>query len=738
MNSISPQMLGLTAGKLTLVRTAGGPEGQAPTRTSASKRLLRMAARWRWVLIGSVLAGAVLGLLLTLLTPRQYAATARLQISRETAQVVNVGNVSRDASIGDQEFYQTQYGLLRAQALAERVARNLGVVDDPAFFRMFGKSDVFASNSGPAGRAKRNEIAGQILLKHVEVAPVHGSSLVDVEARTPSPALSQKIAQTWGQDFIASNLERRLDASGYARQFLETRLEQLRDKVESSERRAMEYAASQGIIELPSPGTSSSKSSTGDLVQNRSLATDDLAALNTARDGATADRIQAASRLAAFDAQPDASSDALGYRAISYLRKGRADAASEYAKLAQSAPDGPATKAARAQVETFDAAIKAEENRVRTSLQQTYQAAQAREQALTQRVNGLKQALADLRQRSIQYNIYQRDADTNRELYEALLQRYKEVGVAGAVENNNIAVVDAAKLPDRPSSPRLSVNLALFMLAGALAGAIAAAALDQIDNGVTEPGEFEEKIGMPLLGVAPKLKTESPLKALRNPRSAFVEAYLVILANLELSTAQGAPKSLAVISTRPGEGASTTAIALAQTLARARRKVVLMDANLRSPSIHSAFGLTNGSGLSDLLSGGDDIEAVLRPTGHEGLSAITAGAEPPNPADLLIGERLQQLVKELQDRFDHVIVDCPPALGLADAPLIAAAVQNVVYVVQARSAPTSMVRMALGQLNADRVVGGVLTMFEAKRAHFGHGYPQSRRLLSNLTGAGAP
>ncbi len=178
------------------------------------------------------------------------------------------------------------------------------------------------------------------------------------------------------------------------------------------------------------------------------------------------------------------------------------------------------------------------------------------------------------------------------------------------------------------------------------------------------------------------------------------------------------------MSTRPREGKSTTTIALAQTLARARRKVVLVDADLRSPSIHSAFGLKNIAGVSNLLSGGSDIDSVLHATAHEGLWVITAGPQPPNAADLLMGDRLSQLIKQLQDRFDHVIVDCPPVIGLADAPLVAAAVQAVVYAVESKSVPASMVRMALGRLNASHahVLGGVLTMFEAKRSHLGYGY----------------
>jgi uncharacterized protein involved in exopolysaccharide biosynthesis len=488
MNSISPKMLGL-AGPVTLLKGPVGGESPPSERGTGLKRLLRMTVRWRRVLIGGVVAGALLGVLVTLFSARQYASTVRLQISRETAQVVNLGSVSRDVSVGDQEFYQTQYGLLRAQALAERVARDLGVVDDPGFFGMFGKSDEFSDHPGAAGRARRNELAARILLDHVEVAPIHGSSLVDIQARAPSPALSQRIAQTWSQDFIAGNLERRLAPSDYARRFLEARLEQLRERLEASERRAADYAAAHQIIDLPATANAP-KSAISDSSQARTLITDDLIALNGAREGAAAESIQARARLAALNNQPDATNEALSNRAIGLMREARANAASDYARLmVQSPPDDPAAKAARAKVDALDAAIKTEENRVRTALEQAYQAATARQQALTKQVDGLKASLAELRQSSIQYNIYQRDADTNRELYDALLQRYKEVGVAGEALSNNVAVVDPARLPDRPSSPRLSVNLVLFTLAGAILAAILVAILDQFDDGSADANE---------------------------------------------------------------------------------------------------------------------------------------------------------------------------------------------------------------------------------------------------------
>jgi polysaccharide biosynthesis transport protein len=699
MNSIPPHMLGLSNGLVTVLT----PAAEARASIAAPKRLWRLALRWRWVLAGSIAGGAAIGGLATLLATRQYAATVQLLIARETAQVVTVGAIGHDVSIGDQEFYQTQYGLLRAQALAERVVRDIGAGDDPGFFAMFGKGYAYSDNPGAAGAGKRREIAGDILLAHVVVAPVHGSSLVDIEATTPSPALSEKIARFWGQDFIAGTLERRQDASGYARRFLEARITELRDKLTTSERRAVEFAASQGMIDLTLPG-GSQKAGSDDPAQARLLVADDLVATNAAREAATAERIHAASRLAAIGDQAGSSGDALAYRALGQLRKERADIAASYAAATALGPPGDtAAKPLKARLDAIDTAILAEVQHVHTALAQDYQAAVAREQAMAQRVDALKASLAEQRRRAIQYAIYRRDADSNRALYEALLQRAKEIGIAGAVESNNVAVTGTARVPDRPSSPRLAVNLGFFTLAGAIAGAIAALILDRRDRGVTEPDEFEEKLGLKLLGVVPR---QAPTDAVAHARSAVAEAHLEITTNLLLATgARSMPHSLAIIAAQPGEGATTTAIALARMLAQTGRKVLLIDADLRAPSLHAAFGLRNDTGLAELLSRGAEAGAVLRVTEQEGLSIICAGDAP----DLLVSGGLAQLVKEMQSRFDHVIIDCPSITTHAEAPLIAAAAAGFVYVVAVGAAPLTMLRGALARLGGTEKLGGVLT-----------------------------
>ncbi len=194
---------------------------------------------WRWrTIIGAIVAVFLAGgVIITLLMTSQFMATSKIEIRRESAQIVNMQGVERDATDADQEFYQTQFGLLRAQSLAERVAEELRLADDPAFFDMFGadrNGTLFSDNGSPkplASKARRLRSAGELLLDNLRISPQRQSRLVEINFTSPDPALSQRVANSWAEKFIQSNLERRYKSSAYARQFLEGRLGGLREKL---------------------------------------------------------------------------------------------------------------------------------------------------------------------------------------------------------------------------------------------------------------------------------------------------------------------------------------------------------------------------------------------------------------------------------------------------------------------------------------------------------------------------
>jgi capsular exopolysaccharide synthesis family protein len=685
---------------------------------------LRIAVRWRWLILGAIGLALLLGVVLTLLATPRYTALTRIEISREGARIVEVADVQPENPSGDQEFYQTQYGLLRSQSLAERVARELRLAENPEFFSMFGKSGEYESISGGTRRlstSARDELvrlASDILLDNVVVSPMRLSRLVDIGFTSPDPALSARVANAWATGFIRSNLERRFEATSYARTFLEQRLGQLRGRLEASERQLVSYASREAIINIP-VGTGG----TGDTRPvERSLTAESLAALNTELARATAERIQSQSRLRGTSG---ATTEALTNQAITNMRSRRAEAAAEYSRLiTQFQPDYPPARALAAQIQQLDTSIAREESRVGSSLERNYRDSLAREQNLSRNVEALKQTFLDQRRRSIQYNIFQRDVDTNRTLYDGLLQRYKEIGIAGGVGTNNVSIVDEARPPDRPSHPRPFINLLLALIGGTVAGVGLALAREHIDETVADPSDLERRIGIPLLGVVPVSESAELLEELKDPKSILIESYLSVQTNLAFSTDHGTPRSIAVTSTRPAEGKSVTAFAIAYTIARNGSKTLLIDGDMRSPSVHVEVGIENDRGLSNYLSGTSDLAGLIRQLDDEPFSVLPAGPQPPNAAELLRSNRFENLMAELFTRFDHIVIDSPPIMGLADAPIIGSRTEAVVFVLEARGVTARVARLALSRMRQGRaqLLGAILTKFEAKRTNYGYGY----------------
>ena len=690
------------------------------------QQYLRIALRWKYVIIGATVACVVLGLIVTLLMTPKYTAAATVEIAREASQVTSIQGVERDTSIADQEFYQTQYGLLKSRDLSERIAVQLRLVDSPDFFNMFGTKDrnpafeLINNRYAATGRSERQRVAGEILLRNVSINPTRMSRLADIAFTSPQAAFSARVANAWAENFIQTNLERKVQATSYGRNLLERQLQLQKQRLDESQRQLVGYALQQQIINLPAQGGNN-----GTVTSERSIVADDLAALNTALTQATADRIEAEARYKS-GAAGGASTEALGNVAINNLRQRRAELAAQYQQMmVQFEPGYPAAQALKSQIDQLDRAIGREESRVTGSIEGTYRAATARENALQAKVEQLKSSYLDNRKRSIEYNIFQQEVDTNRALYDGLLQRYKEIGVANGVGVNNISVVDTADVPQKPSSPRLLLNLILSLLGGLALGAVAAFALEQMDEAFGDPGEVERKLGLPLLGSVPKVgEDRAPRDELLDRKSDLVDAYLAISTNLGFTTEHGAPRSFSVTSTRPAEGKSTTALALATMLSRAGKRVIIVDGDMRSPSIHHLGNVGHERGLSNFLAGEETIEPLTFQMPDLGLTAMSAGPIPPNAAELLTGTRLAMLIDRLLKDYDHVVIDGPPVMGLADAPLIAAQVEGVVYAVESHGIRATQVKTALGRLAAAniRIFGGVLTKFEARRATYGYGY----------------
>lgn len=678
----------------------------------------RLAVKHRLLILASLLAAIVLGVAATLLMTPIYVSSVTLQIDREAARVLNVDEVQpRESMIQGEEFFQTQYGLLRSRTLAERVAGSLGLANSDAFLEQMGV-EVPRGGEGPAAQqaARRREAVLETIQDNLGVSPVRGSRLVTVSFESPNPQLAARVVNAFAENFIQSNLDRKYESSSYARQFLEERIAQTKARLEESERALVAYAANQQIINLRE-----SDSPNGEA---QSLAGMSLSSLNGALAEARAKRAAAEAKWRqAASASLMTLPEVLQNPAIQRLSEERARVRAEYEeKLQLFQPAFPEMIQLKARLDELDTQLQSVAGNIRSSIQGQYAVAASEERALQGQVEGLKGDVLDLRGRSVQYNILARELDTSRTLYDGLLQRYKEVGVTGGVTANNISIVDRAIPADEPSKPRLLVNLAIAILLGLGMGILAAFVVEALDETLATPDDVESKLGLPLLAVIPLLdKGVTPQDALLDLRSNFSEAYYSLRTALQFSTPNGAPANVLVTSSRPAEGKSTTAYATAVNLARLGRTVLLIDGDLRNPSMHRIVGVENDAGMSNLLSGGADLRTLVKRTDQEGLDFIPCGPLPPNPAELWGGDRLRRVLDEAAGSYQHVVVDGPPVLGFADAPLLASAVGGTIFVLEAKGTRRAQARGALRRLalGNGHILGAVLTKFNTKAVQYG-------------------
>ena len=677
----------------------------AANRISPSE-IWRTIVKWWWLILAIVVAFVVAAVGLSLLVEPQYRAKVVLEVNRDGVQVVQMGEL-QPLQTQDREFIATQAGLLRSRGLAERVSRSLNLANHPAIV------------DESLERATRDRMASATLLRSVSVEPVRDSRLIELKVVSTDPELAARIANAYGDNFIRSNLERRYQATSYARNFLEQRLGTVRSRLENSERQLVAYAQQQGIITLNVDSGSGQGGRSEQPLDAASLIT-----LNETLQQARAERIAAEQRYRQAQANGSVT-ESVNNATIQRLTQERAGLQAQYEeRLGIYQPDYPQMQQMRTRIQALDNAIAQERRNVSTSLQSEFAAAAARESALQGRVNALRASLLNLRERSIQYTILQREVDTNRALYDALLQRYKEVGVAGGVGTNAVSVVDAADVPSAPFKPDLPLNVLLGLLGGLVVGFGAAFALEWMDDSIKTPDDLTNKLGIASLGVIPATpKGVSIQEDLQDARSKVSEAYHSLRTALQFSTDHGVPKSLLVTSTRAGEGKSSSALALSQTLASLGATVLLVDADLRKPTFR-APDRGRETGLSAILSGSRGVQESIHPTDQERLFLLPSGQIPPNPAELLASDRLHSLVDEVMARFDHVIVDAPPVLGLADAPLLAASCEGTIMIIEAASIRRTAVLNALNRLRASgaRIMGGVLTKFSATKSGYGYGY----------------
>lgn len=684
--------------------------------------------RHRILIAVVVLLSLGVGLAVTMLSTPIYQASASVQIEQQAARVLNTDDIQPEPGRNEDRFLQTQVDILRSRSLAERTAQTLDFFGNNRFLIAMGQRVPADATMAPGAQDGLRRQVVSLLQGNLTIELPRESRVVQIAFESPDPALAARVANGYAENFIVSNLDRKYEASSYARNFLEKQLAEAKERLERSERAAIAYARSAQLIDASGGTAATAGGSSGP----RSLVTASLVQLNDALSEAVSARVAAQQRWQQAQSTPIMSlPEVQANGTIQGLIAQRSQAQAAYQEeLQRRKEDFPTMRQAAARIDELGQQIARLAQEARLSLRDRYQVAARQEQALRGQLAQLKGETLAEQDRSVDYNILRREVDTNRTLYDGLLQRYKEVSAASGVASNNVSIVDRAMVPSNPIYPKPVLNLAIAGLGGLALALLMIFARETFDDAIRLPEDVDKKLGVPFLGAIPRLETtETPKDAFADQRSAFAEAYYALRSTLEFASAGGLPRSLLCTSSVEAEGKSTTSVSLARSFARIGRRVLLVDADLRNPSLHRTMERPNEVGFSNLLTRQLDHAQIVQETETPNLSFIACGPLPPNPGELLASAQLRSVVEGLTELYDLVLFDGPPVMGLADSPLISSVCGGTIFVVEASRARRGQAKVALRRLKSSHahLLGVVLTKFDARAIGYGYNYSYSYR-----------
>ncbi|MEO6360337.1 MAG: polysaccharide biosynthesis tyrosine autokinase [Sphingomicrobium sp.] len=657
------------------------------------------------------LATLLVGALITYYSPRQFTAFATVNLEQQAPRVLADAELDPLPNVADSDrFLQTQLDRVRSRNLAEGVIAKLGPTKSSALVQALGLE--------PAPRAEQREqvIAG--LQERVDAQLGLNTRLARISFTSGDPNMSAQVANAFADALVTSNLDAKFDASTKAKQYLQGQLGQAKGRLEGSERTMLAYARSADL-------TTTVVASVGDK-ENRvgSLRAQQLGLLTANLTDATARRIDAEQTwLQVRGTSPMSLPDVQTNGAVQTLVAQKAAAEAALQQERQRHTDAyPSVREAAAKIQTLNSQIGSVAQNIKNSFYGRYAAATQQERQLAGNVAGLRNAAMAERERSVGYNSLQREVETNRAFYEGLLQRYKEVAAASGALVANITVLDHATAPLEPSAPNVTRNMALAGMTGIILALMFGAVRERMHRVIRSVEDVEDGLDLPVLGVVPLLGGRKSMKdALEDPRSAQSEAYNSIAVALDETSPGAFPKTLLITSSAPSEGKSTTAVGLARSFADMGKRVLLVDGDLRHPSLRKLMGDMDGPGLSDALLGtAEGFTIILRDEDH-GFDVVGAGQSPSNPIALLSTHGMSSVLERLGAEHDVVVIDGPPILGLADAVLLGRSVTAILLVAEANRTDLSQLEMALARLGMGNVVGGIITKFDPKAAGVSYG-----------------
>ncbi len=685
----------------------------------------RILLKRKWIVLACLVIVSTLAAIATFRMTPLYESTARVAIYPENTEYMGFKDMASTNSTEDWDYtveLDTQIGMIESDSLAAQVIRKLQLDRNPFF------AEAPKPSSRPPAAVPDSAIDPQLMgafHSHLTVNKVAHTRIVEIRYLSPDPKLSAEIVNTLANAYMEYNFKTKYDATLQTSEWLGKQLADLRLKVETSQEALVDYQRKNGILGID---------------EKQNIVTAKLDELNRDLTQAEADRIQKQARYQQLTQKGQVVASDVRDPVLDGLRQRRSELANRKAELGvEFGPAHPKIRQVDDQLRSIDTAIEAQERNFISAAEMEYKTALNREVMLRGALDQQKKLQNDLNQNAVEYNLLKRDADTSRQLYDGLMQKMKEAGISAGLKSGNIRVIDIGRVARWPSKPNRRLNLVLGLWAGLFGGVVLAFVLERVDNTVRNPDDVQAIIGLPLLGNIPRHlnRTKPPATArpltsgmpevatvtALQPQSAFSEAYRALRTSILLSTSGRSPQVILFTSGLPKEGKTTTSVNSAIVLAQRDSRVLLVDADMRRPSIHRKLRVPNTSGLSTALSGSATAEQCILTSAIPNLFVLPAGPPPPNPAELLSSKLMTEYIAQWRKQYDHIVIDTPPILNVTDAALLSVLVDGVVLVIRSGETTKPSLRHSrelLGHVGA-RVIGCVVNALD-ERSHNAYYY----------------
>ncbi len=625
-----------------------------------------------------------------------YRTSSRVMIQDE--RTVAVGNLNATEYWQDTDpYYNTQYSILRSRGLAKRVVRKLQLQNHPLFNGTAPRRQGVATMVADA----RRKVSAAVRAK---------TRLVEIVYESSDPRFAAVAANALAEEYTTQNLDLRLDTIQKNLRWLSDEVVKQEKKVSNAEAAMTKYREDQNALSL------------GDR-QNITIAR--LNALNETVTRQRTERMQKEATYNQLKSVDPASDAADGFPVVAAnpgvveTKNRLTDLVAEKTRLsAKYLPNHPDIQKIDLQIKNARETLTAQRARVIETVKNEYLSAVTQERSFSASLEQQKNEAMDLDRKGGDYVVLQRQAESDRQLWQSLLTQQKELQVVSNSRSNNVQLQDRAEVPGAPFSPNTRREWFTAMMAGILVAFGLAFGIEYLDDTVKTPEDVSKRLGLPLLGLVPAIRGDRvPLLSEPVPHD-FGEAFRSLRTSLVFTAGAGEARVIAVTSSQPLEGKTTTACNLATALALGGSRVLLVDADMRRPGLHRIMGVENEVGLSHLLVGQARVREAVQRTTEPNLFVITAGRTPPNPSELLASDRMKSFIANLgHGPFDWIVLDTPPVLAVTDAVVLASLVSAVVFVVGSEMTRRVHAERALLTLRAGkpRSIGVVLNRVDFDR-----------------------